>query len=81
MMATSCRVDWLVPAALLGLSDSARAAGAHIVGDFRRTERNRLMEIAYRFAGFTDDLPTLDRACLERSPGDAGDAVFHLVPG
>ncbi|WP_158634238.1 HAD family hydrolase [Amycolatopsis sp. WAC 04197] len=82
MMATSCRVVPLgAGAALLGwLSDSARAAGAHIVGDFRRTERNRLMEIAYRFAGFTDDLPTLDCTCLERLPGDTGDAVFHLVP-
>jgi methoxymalonate biosynthesis protein len=27
----------------------------NLVADFRRTDRNRMMEVAYRFAGFTDE--------------------------
>ncbi|RGD62168.1 HAD-IIIC family phosphatase [Kitasatospora xanthocidica] len=56
LLATSCRVvsfgagavllDWLI--------GEAAAAGVHLAADFRRTDRNRMMEIAYRFAGFTD---------------------------
>ncbi|MFF7458683.1 HAD-IIIC family phosphatase [Kitasatospora sp. NPDC008115] len=62
LLATSCRVvsfgagatvlNWLV--------DEAAAAGVHLVADFRATSRNRIMEVAYRFAGFTDE----DCACL-----------------
>jgi methoxymalonate biosynthesis protein len=40
-------LNWLV--------DQAARAGAHLVADFRPTNRNRMMDIAYRFAGFTDD--------------------------
>jgi methoxymalonate biosynthesis protein len=57
LLATSCRVvsfgagsvilNWLI--------DEAWRAGRHLVADFRRTERNRMMEVAYRFAGFTDE--------------------------
>ena len=76
LLATSCRVvafgagsvilNWLV--------DSAARAGAHLVADFRRTDRNRMMEVAYRFAGFTDD----ECECLTSlKPGD-GDAVERL---
>ncbi|OXM58513.1 hypothetical protein CFP71_02945 [Amycolatopsis thailandensis] len=83
LVATSCR---LVPigagAALLNwLSGAARADGAHLVGDFRRTGRNRLMEIAYRFAGFTDDWPSLTCACHELLPAGAPGTRLHLAPG
>ena len=54
LLATSCRVvsfgagstvlNWLI--------DQAARAGVHLVADFRHTERNRIMEVAYRFAGF-----------------------------
>jgi methoxymalonate biosynthesis protein len=57
LLATSCRVvsfgagsvilNWLI--------DQAAQAGAHLAADFRRTDRNRMMDIAYRFAGFTGD--------------------------
>jgi methoxymalonate biosynthesis protein len=57
LLATSCRVvsfgagsvilNWLV--------DQAAQAGCHLVADFRPTARNRMMEVAYRFAGFGDD--------------------------
>lgn len=57
LLATSCRVvsfgagsvilNWLV--------DQAAAAGVHLVADFRRTDRNRMMEVAYRFAGFDEE--------------------------
>lgn len=80
LLATSCRVvsfgagsvilNWLV--------DEASRAGVHLVADFRRTERNRMMDIAYRFAGFTDEacdcragLPAPTREDIQR---------LHLIP-
>jgi len=55
LLATSCRVvsfgagtvilNWLI--------DQAARAGTHLAADFRPTKRNRMMDIAYRFAGFT----------------------------
>jgi methoxymalonate biosynthesis protein len=63
LLATSCRVvsfgagtvilNWLI--------DEAAQAGAHLAADFRPTARNRMMDIAYRFAGFADDACT----CLD----------------
>lgn len=57
LLATSCRVvsfgtgtvilNWLVNQAALN--------DVHMVADFRPTDRNRMMEIAYRFAGFAED--------------------------
>jgi methoxymalonate biosynthesis protein len=57
LLATSCRVvsfgagtvilNWLI--------DQAAQANAHLAADFRPTERNRMMDVAYRFAGFTDE--------------------------
>lgn len=79
LLATSCRVvafgigtvilNWLV--------DQAAAAGTHLVADFRATERNRMMDIAYRFAGFTDD----GCGCVD-ALGASEDGVrrLHLVP-
>ena len=56
LLATSCRVvsfgagtailDWVI--------DSAARAGVELCADFRRTGRNRMMEVAYLFAGFTE---------------------------
>ena len=82
MIATSCRI---VPlgggAALLNwISAGAHAAGAHLVGDFRRTDRNRMMEIAYRFAGFDDDWSALTCDCADQIPPDAALHRFHRVP-
>jgi methoxymalonate biosynthesis protein len=52
--------------------------GAHLAADFRPTDRNRMMDIAYRFAGFTGDacecvagLDPLDDDRVER---------LHLLP-
>ena len=57
LLATSCRVvafgagstllNWIV--------DRAASAGVHLAADFRPTDRNRMMDIAYRFAGFDDE--------------------------
>lgn len=57
LLATSCRVVSLgAGAAIIGwLIDQAARAGVHLLADFRRTERNRMMEIAYRFSGFADE--------------------------
>ncbi|MFI9643765.1 HAD-IIIC family phosphatase [Micromonospora sp. NPDC051925] len=80
LLATSCRVvqfgagsvilNWLV--------DRAFAAGVHLVADFRPTERNRMMEIAYRFAGFTTD-PCACTAVCDR-PDEPDTQHLHLVP-
>ncbi|MFE0020896.1 HAD-IIIC family phosphatase [Amycolatopsis sp. NPDC059021] len=79
LLATSCRVvSFGAGAALLNwLVTEAAEAGVHLAADFRRTERNRMMDIAYRFAGFTDDAC----ACLAELGGDdRGDVQFrHLV--
>ncbi len=57
LLATSCRVvSFGVGATVLNwLTDQASGAGVHLVADFRPTDRNRMMEIAYRFAGFEED--------------------------
>ncbi|MER5704381.1 HAD-IIIC family phosphatase [Micromonospora sp. NPDC002296] len=56
LLATSCRVvSFGVGTVILNwLAGEAAAVGAHLLADFRRTDRNRMMEIAYRFAGFDD---------------------------
>ncbi|TWP46670.1 HAD-IIIC family phosphatase [Lentzea tibetensis] len=78
LLATSCRVvSFGVGAALLNwIADQAARAGVHLVADFRRTERNRMMEIAYRFAGFTEE--SCD--CVARLGGDDGTQRLHLIP-
>jgi methoxymalonate biosynthesis protein len=81
LLATSCRVvsfgagsvilNWLI--------DQAAAAKAHLAADFRPTDRNRMMDIAYRFAGFTND----PCACVEPFglTGDReGIQCLHLIP-
>jgi methoxymalonate biosynthesis protein len=57
LLATSCRVVSFGAGAVIiaWLIDQAARAGVHLAADFRPTERNRMMDIAYRFAGFTND--------------------------
>nr|WP_323747688.1 HAD-IIIC family phosphatase [Catenulispora rubra] len=84
LLATSCRVvAYGVGAALLRwLTDQAHHTGVHLNADFRTTARNRMMEIAYRFAG----LKTEQCACLTgtettQAPADAEEIThLHLVP-
>lgn len=78
LLAASCRVvSFGVGAALLNwLVDQAALAGVHMVADFRATPRNRMMEIAYRFAGFTE----ADCRCLGRTPKSDQIQRFHLIP-
>lgn len=79
LLATSCRVVAFGAGAVLlnWISDRAAAAGVHLVADFRRTDRNRMMEVAYRFAGFGDE------ACDcagDLSAATAGVERLHLRP-
>jgi methoxymalonate biosynthesis protein len=77
LLATSCRVVSFGAGSVLlrWLSDQAASAGAHLLADFRKTDRNRMMEIAYRFAGFTGN----DCAC-RAALAPAGDIQrLHLV--
>lgn len=54
LLATSCRVVSLGTGGVIlrWLIDEAVRAGVHVYADFRPTDRNRMMEIAYAFAGF-----------------------------
>ena len=81
LLATSCRVvSFGAGATLLNwLVNEAATAGAHLVADFRPTARNRIMEVAYRFAGFTDE----PCACLAELPPSDGRETqrLHITPG
>jgi methoxymalonate biosynthesis protein len=79
LLATSCRVvAFGAGAALLNwLSGQAATAGVHLLADFRHTHRNRMMEVAYRFAGF-DDAACDCRAGL--GPAEDGVHRLHLTP-
>ena len=79
LLATSCRVvTWGAGSTVLSwLADQAARAGVHLIADFRRTERNRMMEIAYRFAGFDEQ----DCACRAAIAGAAEQVQrLHLLP-
>lgn len=80
LLATSCRVVSFGAGAVIlnWLIDQAGRAGVHLAADFRRTDRNRMMDIAYRFAGFADD----PCACLARfGPARDGTQSLHMVAG
>ena len=64
-------INWLI--------DQAAKAGVHLVADFRATERNRMMEIAYRFAGFTDE-PCACAADIGAPDAADGVRLLHLTP-
>lgn len=70
LLATSCRVVTFGAGAVLlnWLVDQAARAGVHLVADFRPTDRNRMMDIAYRFAGFAEQ----PCDCLAELPALAG---------
>jgi methoxymalonate biosynthesis protein len=95
LLATSCRVvsfgagstilNWLI--------DQAAVARAHLVADFRGTDRNRMMEVAYRFAGFShqpcgcqarisqhSDLDGIHRLHLEPVGGQESTTIQILAP-
>ena len=57
LLATSCRVVTFGAGTVLlnWLADQAARADAHLAADFRATDRNRMMDVAYRFAGFGDE--------------------------
>ncbi|PWW62827.1 HAD-IIIC family phosphatase [Actinokineospora spheciospongiae] len=80
LLATSCRVvSFGAGATVLNwLISEAAAAGAHLVADFRPTARNRIMEVAYRFTGFTEE----HCACLgELRRADDGETQrLHITP-
>jgi methoxymalonate biosynthesis protein len=78
LLATSCRVVSFGTGTVLlrWILNAAAGAGVHVVADFRATGRNRIMEVAYRFAGFTDSTCP----CLPPSGTDDGIARLHLEP-
>ncbi len=82
LLATSCRVvSFGAGSTILNwLTDQAARAGVHLVADFRATDRNRIMEIAYRFAGF-DDQPCTCMATVDARGGQNGIRRLHLVAG
>jgi methoxymalonate biosynthesis protein len=94
LLATSCRVVSLgAGAAIINwLIDQAAQADVHLLSDFRRTERNRMLEVAYRFSGFSDEVCEECEAGVAASllsgsvsgVGDIGDVegleLLHLAP-
>jgi methoxymalonate biosynthesis protein len=80
LLATSCRVVSLGAGTTLlnWIVDGAARAGVHLAADFRPTDRNRMMEVAYRFAGFGDE----DCACARGLPPARVEGVqrLHLLP-
>ncbi|MEU6022996.1 HAD-IIIC family phosphatase [Micromonospora sp. NPDC048871] len=78
LLATSCRVVAFGAGAVIlrWLTDQAARADAHLVADFRRSDRNRMMEVAYRFAGF-DEQPC---DCLAALPAADDLQRLHLSP-
>lgn len=80
LLATSCRVVSFGAGAtaLNWLINEAATAGTHLVADFRPTTRNRIMEVAYRFAGFAEE----HCACLTAMrPADTEDTQrLHITP-
>ncbi|MEU3232448.1 HAD-IIIC family phosphatase [Nocardiopsis alba] len=81
LLATSCRVVSFGAGAVIlnWLVDQAARAGAHLVADFRATDRNRMMDVAYRFAGF-DEEECACRAEIDRADGPDGLRRLHLEP-
>ena len=81
LLATSCRVVTFGAGTVLlnWLVDQAAEAGVHLAADFRPTDRNRMMEIAYRFAGFTQD-PCDCLSGIQRVTDEADIQCLHLVP-
>jgi methoxymalonate biosynthesis protein len=79
LLATSCRVvSFGVGATVLTwLIGHAADAGVHLVADFRPTERNRIMEITYRFLGFQDS----SCPCHDLLSQQDDIERLHLVPG
>ncbi|MBY8884729.1 HAD-IIIC family phosphatase [Streptomyces sp. PTM05] len=79
LLATSCRVVSFGTGAtiLRWLKAQARAAGVHLTADFRPTDRNRIMEVAYRFAGFSQQ-PCVE--CADLGEGGPGVQRLHCVP-
>jgi len=80
LLATSCRVVSFGAGAVIlnWLIDQTARAGAHLTADFRPTERNRMMDIAYRFAGFTGE-PCECAAELCATADHEGVQRLHLV--
>jgi methoxymalonate biosynthesis protein len=78
LLATSCRVVAFGAGTVLlnWLIDQAARAGVHLVADFRRTDRNRMMEVAYRFAGFE----ATDCDCLDGLSRTGDIQRLHLLP-
>lgn len=78
LLASSCRVAFLGAgtAILRWLIDQAARAGVHLVADFRRTDRNRMIEVSYRLAGFREQ----SCECHLMLSVTAGIQRLHLVP-
>lgn len=79
LLATSCRVmSFGIGAVLLGwIADQASRAEVHVIADFRRTDRNRIMEVAYRFAGYEQQ----DCGCAQELAPDGNNIErLHLKP-
>lgn len=72
LLATSCRVMPCGAGAVIlnWLIGQASRVGVHVVADFRATSRNRIAELAYRFAGLGESLCACQTAIAPASHPD-----------
>jgi FkbH-like protein len=80
LLLMSCRVmSRGVGGALITLlRQQAREAGVRLVAEFRATERNRMMYITYKFAGFSEVSETEGTALLEADPASIPELPAYL---
>jgi methoxymalonate biosynthesis protein len=81
LLATSCRVISFGAGSIIlnWLINQAVVARVHLVADFRGTDRNRIMEVAYRFAGF-DEQSCDCRTRVNQHLNLDGVQRLHLLP-
>ena len=81
LLATSCRVVAFGAGSVIlrWIIDGAAASGAHLAADFLPTNRNRMMEVAYRFSGLTaEDCPCLADVTARSRRDEI--QVLHMTP-
>jgi len=80
LLLMSCRVmsRGIGGALITLLRREAKAAGVRLLADFHATDRNRMMYITYKFAGFSDVAETAGTALMEADLSEIPDLPAYL---
>lgn len=81
LLLASCRVmsRGIGTVLLNHVIERAQAAGVRLFGDFVPTDRNRMMRLAYRFAGFAQVEERDGVVVLERRPSEAAPVPAYIT--